>query len=161
MPIPIRDCMKRHVISVTVNATLDEAVRLLVEKHVGTLPVVDDENKLVGMIGLDDLLSLFLPDFIRLMDNVDFVHDFGALEDVRVTPETRNRPVSEIMHEPVSVEETTGLLRASAMLLQHNIPDLPIVKPDGTLVGIASRVDIGTAFLATWGTGPLNPTETS
>ncbi len=41
------------------------------------------------------------------------------------------------------------------MLLKHEIHNLPVVWPDGTLVGIASRVDIGAGFLSSWGTGPL------
>jgi hypothetical protein len=46
------------------------------------------------------------------------------------------------------------------MLLQHELHDLPVVKADGVLVGIASRVDIGTAFLSGWKTGPLDPRGT-
>ena len=83
----IRDCMKRNVVSVSTDTTLGEAVKLLVQKHIGTLPVVDDQRKLVGMLSMADVLELFLPDFVRLIDNVDFVHDFGALEDVRADTE--------------------------------------------------------------------------
>jgi CBS domain-containing protein len=153
--------MKRNVFSVTTTTTLGEAARLLVEKHIGLLPVIDDESKLVGILGLADVLTLFLPDFVNLIDNLDFVHDFGALEDVRASPALQARPVSEFMREPVSVEETVGLLRAYTRLLKYELHDLPVVKSDMTLVGIASRVDVGTAFLATWGTKPLTPPEKS
>ena len=56
------------------------------------------------------------------------------------------------MRPPISVEQTCGLLRASALLRHHDLLDLPIVTPDGRLVGIASRVDIGAALLAGWRT---------
>jgi CBS domain-containing protein len=151
--------MKRDVVSVFTATTLVEAAKLLVQKQIGALPVTDDENKLVGMLGLADILNLFLPDFVHVMENVDFVHDFGVWEDMRVDPATRTQPVSAFMREPMSVEETTGLLRAYTMMLKHDLHDLPVVKPDGTLVGIASRVDIGTAFLSRWGTKPLDTTE--
>jgi len=159
MPVPISSCMKRNVVCVKSQTPLSEAAKLLVQKHVGMLPVIDEENKLVGMLSLAEMLELFLPAFVRLMDNVDFVHDFGALEEVRIDPAVRRKPVSAVMHEPVSVEETTGLIRAYTILLKHEMHDLPIVKPDGTLVGIASRVDVGTAFLSGWETGPLTPPE--
>jgi CBS-domain-containing membrane protein len=151
--------MKRNVVSVKSQTPLGEAAKLLVQKHVGMLPVIDDESKLVGMLSLAEMLELFLPAFVSLMDNVDFVHDFGVLEEVRIDPAVRRQPVSEVMHEPISVEESTGLIRAYTMMLKHDLHDLPIVKPDGVLVGIASRVDVGTAFLSGWQTGPLTPPE--
>lgn len=155
MPIPIQQCMKRNVVSVTTDTTLGDATRLLVQKHIGLLPVVDEQNKLVGMLGMANVLELFLPSFVQLIDDIDFVHDFGPLENIRIDPTVRKRVVSEFMRDPVSVDESTGLLRAYTMMLQHEIHDLPVVRPDGTLVGIASRVDIGTGFLSTWGTGTL------
>jgi CBS domain-containing protein len=120
---------------------------------------VDAHDRLVGMLSLADVLELFLPAFVSLLDDLDFVHDFGVLEEIRVKPEVRTQPVSEVMKEPLSVDEDTGLLRAYTMMLKHDQHDLPIVRPDGTLVGIASRVDIGTAFLAAWGTGRRDRTE--
>jgi CBS domain-containing protein len=54
------------------------------------------------------------------------------------------------MRPATTVEEDCGLLRAYALMIQHEMHDLPVVRDDGTLVGIASRVDIGTAILAGW-----------
>jgi CBS domain-containing protein len=50
----------------------------------------------------------------------------------------------------VSVTQDTGLLRVSALMLKHQMHDMPVVSKDGELVGIASRVDIAAAILATW-----------
>ncbi len=157
----IRDCMKRNVISATVDTTLSEAATRLTRHHVGMLPIIDEENRVVGLLGLADILELLLPDFVRLIDNLDFVHDFGVLESARIDTEMGTRLISEIMREPVTIEETAGLLRAYTMMLQHEIHDLPVVGSDGKLVGIASRVDIGTAVLSKRGSGPLNSSETT
>jgi CBS domain-containing protein len=35
-------------------------------------------------------------------------------------------------------------------MLQHNLHDMPVVSAEGKLIGVASRVDIGTAILASW-----------
>ena len=146
----IRDCVKRRVVSVSTTTSLGEATRLLVEERVSLLPVTNHENKLVGTLALDDVLAPFLPDFARLMENIDFVRDFGALEELRVDPTMRARLVSDVMREPVSVEETAGLLRTYTMMWHHEIYDLPIVKPDGTLVGSVSRMDISIALMSRW-----------
>lgn len=144
--------MKRDVVSVSPETTVLEAARLIVERRVGTLPVVDEQAMLVGIVGVEDILDTFMPDFVRLMDDFDFVHDFGVLEALqpRDVPEVAGRTMRELMHEPVAVEQTSGLLRALAVMNKHHIRDLPVVNRAGSLVGIASLVDISTAFLSSW-----------
>jgi CBS-domain-containing membrane protein len=144
--------MKRQVVAVSLMTTAQEAARIVVSNHVGTLPVVDDMGVLVGVVRLEDLLQVFMPDFVALLDDIDFVHDFGALEtlrpqDVRAAAQLTMR---DLMQPPVAVEQTCGLLRALATMTQHEIRDLPVVNRAGALVGIASRVDIAAAFLAPW-----------
>ncbi len=76
----VASCMKREVISIPPTTTIRESARIFVERHIGLLPVVDEEGKPIGVIGLRDLLTLELPDFVRFIADVDFVHDFGAVE---------------------------------------------------------------------------------
>jgi len=49
--------MKRHVVSIPATATVREAAAIIVKKHIGLLPIVDENNKLVGVVGLSDLLE--------------------------------------------------------------------------------------------------------
>jgi len=104
----------------------------------------------MGVIRLADLLSLELPDFFNLLPDLDFVHDFGAVETTRPSPEELDRPVTTLMQPGTFVEESSGLLRAYALMVKHNLHDLPVISEDGALVGIASRVDIGAAILSAW-----------
>jgi CBS-domain-containing membrane protein len=142
--------MKRNVVSIPVTYTIREAAGILVNKHIGLLPVVDQHGKLVGVISLQTLLSLELPDFISFIADVDFVHDFGAVETTRPSDDVLDRPVTTLMSPAISVPADAGLLRTYALLLQHKLHDMPIVTADGKLVGIASRVDIGVAILSNW-----------
>ena len=152
----IKDCMKTNVYSIPSTATIREAAAVVVEKHIGMLPVVDSNGKIMGVVGLRDLLSLELPDFFFLLPDVDFVHDFGAVETYQPKSEQIDCPITTLMQPVTSVKETCGLIRAYALMLKHNIHDLPIVSEEDTLVGIASRVDIGVSILTEWksiGTG--------
>ena len=142
--------MKRNVVSIRETSTIREAAAVFVKHHVGLLPVVDKDNKLVGVVGLRDLLTLELPDFVSFVSDVDFVHDFGAVETTRPPAQVLDRPVATLMTNAISVPEDSGLLRSYALMLQHKLHDMPIVSTDGKLVGVASRVDIGTAILSAW-----------
>ena len=142
--------MKRNVISIHASASIREAAAVFVEKHIGLLPVLDDENRPIGVVGLKDMLSLELPDFVNFIADLDFVHDFGAVETTRPPAEVLDRPIETLIKPVIPVEETAGLLRAYALMLQHDLHDIPVVSREGKLVGIASRVDIGTAILSSW-----------
>lgn len=146
----ISECMKRNVISIHETSTIREAAALFVKKHIGLLPIVDKDDKPIGVVGLRHLLSLELPDFVRFIADLDFVHDFGAAETSRPAAEILERSVTTLMKESITVEEECGLLRAYALMLQHNLHDMPVVSKDGKLVGVASRVDIGTSILSAW-----------
>jgi CBS-domain-containing membrane protein len=146
----VGDCMKQNVVSINVNDSIMSAVGVIIDNHIGTLPVVNDQKKLVGLIQLSDLLDLAMPDFIDLIGNLNFIHNFGALEAQKPDTEILNQPVSKILGEAVSVAMTAGLLRAAAILQEHHLRDLPVVDQDGRLVGIASYVDIGTALISHW-----------
>lgn len=146
----IRNCMKREVFSIRQAATIQQAANMFVRRHIGTLPVVDERNHLVGLLQLRDLLTLVMPDFIHLLENFDFLDDFGAVETKTPTPDVVSRQIGEVMGRAVSVEANCGLLRAFALLNHHRISDLPVVDRENVLIGIASRVDIGTALLANW-----------
>jgi CBS-domain-containing membrane protein len=154
----ISSCMKRNVFSIPTSATIGDAVSILIEKHIGLLPVVDAQGKPVGVLGLRELLSLALPSFVDLISDLDFLPDFGAVENSQPTAEILARPVTTLMRPATTVKEYCGLLRAFAFMRQHKLHDLPVVDEQGALVGIASRVDIGTAILASWqtrtGAGP-------
>ena len=146
----ISACMKRNVISIRETATVRKAAAVFAKEHVGLLPIVDEQNKLVGVIGLRDLISLELPDFIRLVTDVDFVHDFGAVETTRPKPEVLDQSIKLLMKPAITVHEDSGLLRTYALMLQHQLHDIPVVSNDDQLVGMASRVDIGTAIVSMW-----------
>ncbi len=146
----IRKYMKRNVVSIPETSTIREAASVFVKHHIGLLPIVDKNKKLIGVVGLRDLLALELPDFVSFIADVDYVHDFGAVETTRPPAKTLDKSVKTLMKPAISVHEDTGLLRVYALMLQHQLHDMPVVSKDDKLVGVASRVDIGTAILSTW-----------
>ncbi len=148
--LKIKDCMKVNVVFIPESATIADAVALIVARHVGLLPVVDEETRLVGVVGLRDLLNLALPTFMRLVEDLDFVGDFGAVESYLPDDATLKRSVKTVMRPSINVNEDCRLLRAYAMMVKHDLHDLPIIDQNHRLCGIASRVDIGTSILSTW-----------
>jgi CBS-domain-containing membrane protein len=146
----VDQCMKQEIITVPASATVAEAVSLFNAHHVGMLPVLNGEGRLVGIVNLRDLLDLIMPAFVNLIDDFDYVGDFGVLEGKQPSIDLLNQSVMTVMEPPVSVPASSGLLRAFAYLHKHELLDLPIVDDQTRLVGLASRVDVGRALLAGW-----------
>ena len=143
--------MKHNVVSAEADMTVREAAVLVMEKKVGTLPVVDEAGPLVGVISMGDIIQILLPDFVSLLSDIGFIKDYGALESPSLEnlEEVGRLSVADIMRDPVVVEDNCALIRALSVMEKHKLRDLLVVK-EGKLVGIASRVDIGRAFLINW-----------
>jgi len=147
----VAQTMKQNVISISESSTLEEAADLFVKGHIGTLPVVNGEGILVGILHIGGLLELIMPSFVGLVDDFDYVRgDFSIFENLLPSDEVAHQPVASIMVSPVSVRSGNGLLRTFALMTSHRLYDMPVVDDDGRLAGLASRVDIGTALLTDW-----------
>jgi CBS domain-containing protein len=143
--------MKTRVVFGRSDMSVREAAVLMAENNVGTLPVVDETSDLVGVTTMREVIQIFLPDFVFLLSNIRFVKDYGDLgtPSPESVQQAESLTVADIMEEPVSVEEDCTLIRALSFMEKYGIRDLPVTR-EGKLVGLASRVDIGRAFLSSW-----------
>lgn len=97
-------------------STVAEALAIMEEYHIGGIPVVDDNQKLVGIVTNRDL---------RFETNL-------------------SRPIDEVMTKEnlVTTSQTTDLEEAARILQQHKIEKLPVVDPQGRLLGLVTYKDI-------------------
>ncbi|MEO5999345.1 MAG: IMP dehydrogenase [Chitinophagaceae bacterium] len=103
-------------ITLHIEATIGDALKLMKENNIGGIPIVDTNNKLVGILTNRDLR---------------FETD-------------KNRKVQEVMTKDnlVLAPEGTDLKKAEKILRQYKVEKLPVVKKDRTLVGLITYRDI-------------------
>ena len=102
-------------ITITKEATVAQALRLMRENRIGGIPVVDDENHLIGIITNRDL---------RFQSDL-------------------NVPVEKIMtSDKLITTDKTDLDEAKKILLQNKIEKLPVVDKENHLVGLITYRDI-------------------
>ncbi|MEJ7737395.1 MAG: IMP dehydrogenase [Chitinophagaceae bacterium] len=103
-------------ITLHVDATIGDALKLMKENRIGGIPIVDHANKLVGILTNRDLR---------------FERD-------------KTRKVLEVMTKDnlIIAPEGTDLKKAEKILRQYKVEKLPVVKKDGTLVGLITYRDI-------------------
>jgi CBS domain-containing protein len=121
----VKDAMSHKVVSIRPEATVDAAIRVLLDNGVSGAPVIDDSGKLCGVISQFQLL------------------------EVLYDPQVRNCRVAEMMTRNVlTVEETTLLGVAASQFVVHRIRRLPVVQ-GGRVIGILSRSDLLRYFIKT------------
>jgi len=137
----VSNVMQRKVITVRPGTTLAEAGRLIFGNRIGSLPVVDDRGKLVGLVVEKDILEKLYPSHKDLVNDFFSAGDFGRME--KEAGEILELPVSEVMTEDVlTTYGEVSLMRATSTMLLRRVSVLPVIDEKGILVGILSSNDV-------------------
>jgi sulfide:quinone oxidoreductase len=136
--ITVGDIMQREVITVRQGSALSDAARLMSQKNISGLPVVDVEDKLIGI--------LTEADFLSALD----IHGGSAIQDLFETIIRRRRArkkmgtiVDDIMTErPVRIRAEDTLQRALELMNSNRIKRLVITDADDRVQGVISRADL-------------------
>ena len=135
--VPIRELMRRTFRALPVAASFDEIVHTLHESHQNTFPVVDSQNRLVGLIRYDDLKDvLFDPDLGDLVR----ADDLAVSPPLVLKPDT---PLRDVWHSIRGVKDDL----------------IPVTADDGTLVGILRTRDVLRLVLQAGQDEGTRPTE--
>jgi CBS domain-containing protein len=150
--VKVSDIMTREVVTVTPETTLEAAVRLMVERRVSGLPVVDGAGAVVGVVTEGDLLRRVETGTERRHSRwVELLVSPGRLAEEYVRAHARK--IGEIMTEKVvAVAPDTPLADVVSLMETNNIKRLPVVD-DGRLVGIVSRANLVAALAGLLGEG--------
>ena len=141
--VPVQDVMSREVQTVNVNMPLLQVVELLLDKVYKALPVVDDNDRVVGIVTEGDIQNKI--ELLALSAQHELTEEELAAELHRLR--RIDRTVAHIMTPgPITVTGETPVAQAIDIMLEKKIKRLPVVDADNKLQGIVSRVDLLRAF---------------
>ena len=144
--ILVRAVMSKPVVTVKSDTAIEEAARLLAEHQFGALPVIDDDERLVGLLRDDDLIvqdaRLHMPTVINLLGGV--IVWPGSLH--RLDDEMRKLTASTVVDamddDPATVGPADSLELVATLMHDKDVTHLPVVDGDGHLLGIVARGDL-------------------
>ncbi len=136
-----QELMTSEVASVQPNTTVDLAVQTMLDRHISGLPVVDETNRLVGIVTEGDLLRRSELGTQRQRPRwLQFLLSPGRRADEYA--HASGRRIEEVMTaDVVSANEDTTLEALVELMSRHRIKLVPIVRGEH-LVGIVSRADV-------------------
>jgi CBS domain-containing protein len=135
------DVMTREVVSIAPDASVLEAVRLMLQHKISGLPVVDAAGKLQGILTEGDFLRRTETGTERKRSRfVEFLLGPGRLAEDYT--HASGRKVEEVMTLDVyTVSEDAPLEQVVHLMERHRIKRLPVVR-DGKLIGIVTRANL-------------------
>jgi CBS domain-containing membrane protein len=136
--VSVRDVMTKNVITISDDADLSEVTNLLSENRISGLPVVDRENRVIGVITEADVLS---------MAGMQKEHAFkDIIRHILGEPLPGNKKTKSLRNAMSSPAITTGsdadIREVAVTLDERRIKRLPVVDEQGKLIGVISRADI-------------------
>ncbi|MDH4231398.1 MAG: CBS domain-containing protein [Nitrospirota bacterium] len=139
----VQDVMSKDVITVLKYESILHVAKILSEKNISGLPVVDKKNKVIGIITQADILSILGMRKEHSLKDV-LKHMLGE-----PLPERRMGDiVGDIMTAPAATIKTNANIAEAAQIMdEKKIRRLPVVDEKNMLVGIISRADILKAVL--------------
>ena len=137
-----RDVTVSPVVSMGENETVRDAAKLLIEKRISAVPVVDGAGKLVGIVTEADLLHRAEAGTERPVSWwLSLISGDRALADEYV--KSHAGKVKDVMTRDVkTAEPDTPLVDIADLFEEKHIKRVPIVRKGGDLVGIVSRANI-------------------
>jgi CBS domain-containing membrane protein len=136
--VSVRDVMTVNVIRVRADADISEVTNLLSEHRISGMPVVDGDDRVIGVITEADVLSMAgmrtwhtFKDIIR--------HILGE----PLPGNRQSRSLRDAMSSPaITTDPDADIREVAQMLDERRIKRLPVVDGQEKLIGVISRADI-------------------
>ncbi|HSO99311.1 MAG TPA: CBS domain-containing protein [Solirubrobacteraceae bacterium] len=139
--------MQRDIVAVHPEDDVERLLRLMRERDLPGVPVIDHSDRLVGIVTEADLVIRDQEADLRLPHHIDLLGGVIFLEPIKHYEQRLRQAfastVSEMMtRDPITVAPDDTVRHAARLIATHRHNRLPVVDEDGTLVGVLTRVDV-------------------
>jgi len=140
----VKEIMTRAVKTISPDTRLQEVASVMCLNRFSGLPVVTEDNELLGILAERDILRYLFPDLRELMEGTASI-DFEKMETdyKKVLP----LKVEEIMTKNViTVSPDIPILKAVSIMAKNNFRRIPVAEENKKLAGVISLGDIHRAI---------------
>ncbi|MEE9203636.1 MAG: CBS domain-containing protein, partial [Nitrospirales bacterium] len=136
----VRDVMTTGVLTAGKKDSVRSVMAKMISRHCGAIPVVDDDNSLLGMVTVRDVLLPLYPNYGDYIHDRVRSRDFTGMEEGYADVLTKS--VEEVMSlNPLTVAPSDPILQAASYMGLKNFRRIPVVE-GGKLAGMVSIGDI-------------------
>jgi CBS domain-containing protein len=170
--LPVRQVMERALTTVNPTTPVAVVVNLLMDAPFRVLPIVDERERLQGIISTGDLINAGLLPMRRGLVRTALELDGRAAEAMETPLEQAqesDQTAQDIMNRQIrTIGPDQSIREAAQLMLEADVRRLPVVESSGKLIGMLSRADLLQAVVtsplanssASTATQPLRRTQT-
>jgi CBS-domain-containing membrane protein len=153
VPATAAEIMDRDVPGLAPQDEARRAIELLAEREIGALPVVNSEQRVIGIVSESDLVlseeqaDLHLPHFLNIMGGIVFVESMRGFED-RLHKAFATKVRDLMTPDPVCAHTDDGVEKVARLIAEKHHNHLPVVDGDGRLAGVVTRADVLAALVS-------------
>ena len=141
----VADIMTANPTTVSPQTSLQEAIQILAEKKISGLPVVDENEQLVGVISETDLTwqatGVDAPPYVMFLDSVIYLQN--PLKHNEEVHKALGQTVKEVMSDRPTTVKGSQLVREAAKIMHDKkVRRLPVVDNNSKLIGIITQGDV-------------------
>lgn len=139
----IRDIMETQVYTIHEDATIREVIQALVDRKTNGLPIVNNDNKVVGFISDGDIMKFIAKQNPRIIDMTSFItvwYDTDSFE-TKLEDLMQLNVMELATTKIISVDADDAVDEVARVLGEKKIKKVPVLE-DGKLVGVINRGDI-------------------
>jgi CBS domain-containing protein len=128
------------------------AIELLADLDIGALPVVNSEDRLIGIVSESDLVlgdeqaDLHLPHYLNIMGGIVFTGSMKGFEE-RLNKAFATKVRELMTPDPFSVRTDDGVEKAARLIAEKHHNHLPVTDGDGKVAGMLTRADVLAALV--------------
>ncbi len=139
-----KDIMTSGALTLSPDSEVSVAAKLLLEKHLNGVPVVDSEGTLVGVICQSDLVaqqkSISVPSFFTILDGFISLSSSDDFEK-EITKISATKVEQAMTPNPVTITPETSIEKIADLMVGKKLYTLPVVE-NGKLIGVIGKEDV-------------------
>lgn len=139
-----KEIMSTNVITIGKETTIEEIAHILTDKNISGVPVVDEDNKIIGMVTQKDLLykdvEPHFPPVVEILGGLIFLKGVKHYNDeLKKLVATKAEDI--MTKKVITVEEDVEVEQVAELMVEKDVNRVPVLSK-GKLVGIIGRSDI-------------------
>lgn len=137
----VSEIMSKEVVTVYPETPYREIWKKFFSHRIHTIPVVDKNNKLLGIIARADLLRPLYPQYQNVFEYLETSRDFEAMED-KISEMAGYKAKDLMCTNVIFTREDTLIMRVLSRMIVRKLDQLPVLTYDDEVIGVITKGDI-------------------
>lgn len=141
----VADYMRTPAVIASITTTFKEAVEIMMKENINSLVIVDNENKVVGILSSWDFVEYIVPDYLE-EDKHLASFESSDMFKIRIR-QLANDPIGKFMRKRVhTIKKESSLMETATILSEFHVRQMPVVDDSGAPIGYINCSDIKKAI---------------